>query len=222
MPSDVPAPFAEGLYLFDRHQRFLGLEVGCRMTVIDVDGALLLHSPVDADPDAVHALGAPRWLLAPNRLHHLYVGPWIERGLEAWAAPGLPSKRPDLQFDHVVEHPCEPFGPDVLLIPLRCFPLASEVVLLHRPSRTLVTTDLVFNFTHRDPWATRAAMYCSGAYPGCRASILEKLLMNRSLAKTELANLLDLDFDRLILSHGSVIDSGGKDKLRAAYRWVGL
>lgn len=192
------------------------------MTVIDIDGSLLLHSPIDLEPAALAPLGAPRWLLAPNRMHHLYAGTWMARGLESWVAPGLPQKRAELTFDHVVHRACEPFGDAVRLIPLRCFSLTNEVVLLHRPSRTLVVTDLVFHFSRETPWLTRAAMWCSGAYPGCRASIIERLGMKRDIACDEIAGLLDLDFDRLIPAHGAIIESGGKDALRAAYRWLGL
>ena len=155
-------------------------------------------------------------------MHHLYAGPWIERGLESWAAPGLPEKRPDLSFDHVVTETCEPFGDDVQLIPLRCFSLTNEVVLLHRPSRTLVVTDLVFNFTADYPWLTRAAMFSSGAYPGCQASMLERVGMDRGIAREEIAGLLALDFDRLVPAHGAVIETGGKEALRHAYRWLKL
>ena len=210
------------LHTFEAPLRFLGVEIGCRMTVIEIDGALLLHSPIDLDPDMLAPLGTPRWLLSPNRMHHLHAGPWMARGLESWAAPGLPDKRPDLRFDHVVKDTCEPFGDAIQLIPLRCFSQTNEVVILHRPSRTLVVTDLVFHFTPEYPWFTRAAMWCSGAYPGCRASILERVGMDRAIARREIAGLLDLDFDRLIPSHGAIIESGGRDALRKAYHWLGL
>jgi hypothetical protein len=210
------------LSCFAAPQRFMGLELGARMTVIEIDGALLLHSPIDIDPAELAPLGTPRWLLSPNRMHHLYAGPWLERGLEGWAAPGLPKRRPDLRFDHVVEHECEPFGPEVLLIPLRCFSLTNEVVLLHRPTRTLVVTDLVFNISAAAPRATRAAMWTTGAYPGCRASVLERVGMRRAIARAEITSLLELDWDRLIPAHGEIVATGGKDALRGAYRWLGI
>lgn len=210
------------IHTFEAPLRFWGLQVGCRMTVLDLDGDLLLHSPIDLDPELLAPLGAPRWLLAPNRLHHLYAGPWMTRGLESWAAPGLPERRPDLQFDHVVDEPCEPFGDAIRLVPLRCFSLTNEVVLLHRPTRTLVVTDLVFHFTSEAPWLTRAALWCTGAYPGCRVSLIERIGMKRAIAREEIASLLELDFDRLIPSHGAIVESGGKDALRQAYRWLGL
>ncbi len=207
---------------FDAPQRFFGLEIGCRMTVLDTGDGLLLVSPIDLEPAALAPHGTPRWLLAPNKLHHRYVAPWLARGLEGWAAPGLPEKRPDLDFAHTVDAAGEPFGDAVRLIPLRCFSLTNEVVVLHRPSRTLVVTDLVFHFPPTAPWLTRAAMWCSGAYPGCRASLLERVGMDREVARAEIGALLALDFERLIPAHGALIEARGKDALRGAYRWLGL
>ncbi|MFT4622513.1 MAG: hypothetical protein ACI8PZ_001169 [Myxococcota bacterium] len=212
----------DGVHVQVATQRFYGLEVGARMTVLQLEGGVLVVSPLDVPPDSVAHLGPLRWVLAPNLLHHLYVGPWIDAGAEGWAAPGLPAKRPDLTFHGVVEPGVQPFGPEVELIPLRCFPFASEVVLLHRPSRTLVVTDLVFNFDPTAPWLTRAAMRCACGYPGCRTTLLERALMHRDIAREEVQGLLALDFDRLVLAHGEVIETGGRAALAGAFDWLGL
>ena len=118
---------ATDVFISEDRQRFLGLEVGARMTVLRIGSELLVHSPLDADPATLHELGTPRWVLAPNLLHHLHVGRWIDAGVESWCAPGLQAKRKDLRFDHVVEGTSEPFGPDVLVIPLQCIPLTAIV-----------------------------------------------------------------------------------------------
>ncbi|MEO0326259.1 MAG: hypothetical protein AAF447_25145 [Myxococcota bacterium] len=207
---------------FEVPLRFLRVEIGTRMTVLDVGDGLLVHSPIPMEDAAVKALGPVRWLLAPNLFHHLHVGPWIERGLQSFAPAGLEEKRKDLSFTRLVDAPMEPLGPDLGFFPMKSFPPTKEVVLHHRPSRTLVTSDLVFNFTQEATWGTRLAMRMAGAYPGCRASLLERLAIKRSLAREEIGTLLALDFDRLVLAHGAVIETGGKDALRAAYRWLGL
>lgn len=213
---------APGLHVIEVPQRFVGLEVGARATVIELDGGLLVHSPVAVDPGSLAHLGVVRWVLAPNLLHHLHVGPWIEAGAEAWAAPGLRAKRPDLSFTGVVGEDAEPFGDDVVLLPLRCFPFANEVVLLHRPSRTLVLTDLLFNFSPEAPWLTRAAMFCAGGYPGCSATLLERVGMKRAVAREEIGQMLTWDFDRIVLAHGEIVETDGRRVLADAYRWLGL
>ena len=216
-------PLGPGLHVLDRRFRFFGVEIGTRMTVLALADGLLVHSPVDLDPAALAGLGEPRWVIAPNLFHHLYVGPWIDAGLEAWAAPGLANKRDDLRFAGELAAPGDgPFGDELAVLPLRCFPLANEVVLLHRPSRTLVVSDLLFNLSPTAPWTTRVAFRCIGAYPGVRSSVAERLGMKRELARQELGTILGWDFDRIVLAHGDIVESGGRDALAAAYRWLGF
>src|SRR2546423_388073 len=96
------------LWVCEQPLKFLGVEVGCRMTLARLPGnQLLLPSPVR--PDAalraeVDTLGAVRWVIAPNRFHHLFVGHWLAAypNAQAYAAPGLPKKRPDVRFAAVL------------------------------------------------------------------------------------------------------------------------
>ena len=213
---------APGVHVQERPLRFFGLEVGARMTVLELGDGLLIHSPIDVSPEDLSELGKPRFVLAPNKLHHLYVGPWIDAGVEGWAAPGLAQKRPDLSFTGVPETGTHPFGPDVEVLTLSCFSFTNEVVLFHKPSRTLVVTDLVFNFPSTSPWLTRAVMWCGCCYPGCEASLVERVGMQREVARREISAILDFDFERVVMSHGDVVEHDAKVKFANAYRWLNL
>ena len=61
-------------------------------------------------------------------------------------APGVEAKRPDLEIRAVLgESPLAGWS-DVLDQTLVAgFPMTNEVVFFHRPSRTLIASDLVFN-----------------------------------------------------------------------------
>ena len=50
--------------------------------------------------EELEKLGEVRCLVAPNKLHHLFLTEWAERypGARLHAAPGLAKKRPDLTF----------------------------------------------------------------------------------------------------------------------------
>jgi hypothetical protein len=210
----------QGLYVVDRAQRFLGIELGARMSVLQLEGGVLVVSPVDIDPGLLADLGTLRWALAPNLFHHLYLGRWMEAGAVGYAPLGLAEKRPELALDVVVEQAGEPFGPEVRLIPLKCFAMTQEIAVLHRPSRSLILTDLLFNLSADLPFATRAAFACLCAYPGCKTSLLERVGMNRAVARQEIAGLLALDFDRLVMAHGEVVETGGKEALEGAFGWL--
>ena len=213
---------AEGVTTFEAPQRFLGIEMGARMTVLDTGNGLLVHSPIDVAPEVVEPLGKVRWVVAPNKFHHLYVGEWMDAGIEGWAAPGLAEKRPDLQFAGVLGETPAPFGDSIGVVALRCFGFTQEVVLLHRPSKTLVVTDLLFNIQPEAPLMTRAFMTVAGGYPGCCTTLLERWGFDRTVAKKEMANLASLDFDRLVMAHGAVVETGGKEAFVKAMAWLGI
>jgi hypothetical protein len=44
--------------------------------------------------------------------------------------------------------------------------------------------------------------------------------LNRSLARQSLERLLSWDFDKLIIAHGECIESGAKQYLKRAFRWL--
>ena len=144
---------ASDLWVAERPQRFYGLEVGTRMTVIRLaDGSLLLHSPVALDARLcaeLDAIGWVRFVVAPNRVHHLYAGRVVETYPDArlWVAPGVEHKRPDLVYVAVLgdEAPPEWRG-QVDQVFFRGRPYENEVVFFHHASRTLVVCDLAFNF----------------------------------------------------------------------------
>ena len=98
-------------------------DIGSRMTVMRSRGSeLMLHSPVELDPEllmTLDSLGEVRWLIGPNKAHHLFLGPYRDAYPRAalCGAPGLAEKRTDLRFDHVLAPGSLPPGwPDEIAI----------------------------------------------------------------------------------------------------------
>jgi len=216
------------IWVAERPQRFYGLEVGTRMTVMRLrDGSLLLHSPVRIDPDlgrALDAIGRVRFVVAPNRVHHLYAGRVAEAYPDArlWVAPGLERKRPDLVFAGILGDDAPPeWRNQVDQTFFRGRPYENEVVFLHRASRTLVMCDLAFNFGPRAATATRLLMTLLRSYGRFGPSALDPLLIrDRAAARASLQRILAWDFDRVVVAHGEVLETGGHEALRCGYAWL--
>jgi len=216
------------LWVVERPQRFFGLEVGARMTVMRLTGgSLLLHSPVALDAALrreLDAIGTVRFVVAPNRFHHLYSGD-VARAypqVRLWVAAGVERKRPDLEIAGVLEDeaPAE-WKNEVDQLYFRGRPFENEVVFLHRASRTLVLCDLAFNFGPAAPLVTRLVMRLFGGYGGFRPTRLDPLLIrDRHAARQSLERILAWDFDRVVIAHGEVLESGGPGALRAGYAWL--
>jgi uncharacterized protein DUF4336 len=219
---------APDLWVAERPQRFYGLEVGTRMTVIRLaDGSVLLHSPVALDAALcaeLDAIGPVRFVVAPNRVHHLYAGRVAETYSNArlWVAPGLERKRPDLAYVAVLgdDAPAEWSG-QVDQVFFRGRPYENEVVFFHRASRTLLLCDLAFNFGPRAALPTRWLMRLIRSYGRFGPSTLDPwLIRDRAAARASLERILSWDFDRVVVAHGDVLEDGGREALRHGYRWL--
>jgi hypothetical protein len=219
---------APDLWVAERPQRFYGLEVGTRMTVVRLaDGSLLLHSPVSLDAalrEELDALGPVRFAVAPNRVHHLHAGEVarLYPGARLWVAPGLERKRPDLAFEGVLgDEAPPPWRGQVDQVFFRGRPYENEVVFHHRASRTLVLCDLAFHFRAGTHPVTRLLMRLLRSYDRFGPSRLDPLLIrDRRQARESLERILAWDFDRIVVAHGDVLERGGRQALRDGYAWL--
>jgi hypothetical protein len=95
-----------------------------------------------------------------------------------------------------------------------------EVAFVHAPSRTLVLTDAVFNYRGNDlPWLARTFMRANRAYGrfGPSRIFTSFVIADGDAFQASIEAVLEHDFDRVIMSHGSVLETGGKDAIRAAF-----
>ncbi len=216
------------LWIVEQPLRFLGLEVGARMTVLRLhDDRLVLHSPIQYSPElggAIEKLGSVDWVVAPNRLHHLYVSEWYDvfpRSVMLMA-PGLADKRPDLSDAETLSSKASEEWAGVLdALPINGFPLANEYVFFHRPSATLIISDLAFNFGEDCPTMTRLIIRLSGGLGRLAPTPMERLLIrDRAAFRASLKALFEWPFDRVIVAHGDVVESNGREALMQGYEWL--
>ncbi|MDP3936618.1 MAG: DUF4336 domain-containing protein [Deltaproteobacteria bacterium] len=219
---------AENIWVVERPQSYFGLEVGKRMTVIRLkSGKLLLHSPVVLTPalrEELDAIGQVAFAVAPNRVHHLHAGDVAKAypGARLWIGPKVERKRPDLVYVALLgdEAPAEWKG-QVDQVFFRGRPFENEVVFFHRASRTLIMCDLAFNFGPRTATPTRWLMKLLRSYGSFGPSKLDPLLIrDRRAARESLERILAWDFDRVVIAHGDVLESGGKEAMRRGYAWL--
>jgi hypothetical protein len=217
------------IWVVERPLRYLGAEVGTRMTVIELDdGSLFVHSPVRLDLKTQHGLnqlGRVRFVVAPNRFHHLFVADYPRAYPEAllFGAPGLDSKRKDLKFDATLgDEPPSHWAGHIEQLVFHAFRPLNEVVFFHASSGTVLFTDLLFNVTRSSSAYTRTLLKLDGGYGGVAVPRTFRLgiRLNRAKARQAIGRILDWDFDRLIVAHGEVIESGAKEKVRAAWSFL--
>lgn len=199
-----------------------------RMSVLArPDGGLVLVSPVpidDALAQAIAVAGEVGDIVAPNGLHHLHAAAAHDRypGARLWIAPCLAKKRPDLLArGRVLEAPPIEWAPAISVHPLRGAPQLDELLLLHRPSRTLITTDLVFNIQGSRGWLMPLVLRMTGGWKRlAQTRLMRAMLRDRAAARDSLSEILALDFERLVMAHGEVIEQDGRARLAEALAWL--
>jgi hypothetical protein len=206
-----------------------GFRLPVRMTVVRLPGgSLLLHAPVpisDALAAEIDALGCVRYVVAPNCLHHLYLTACLQRypAANAHVPPGLRKKRPDLPPASVLgSGPPPPWAEAVEPAPIAGAPLLNEFAFFHRPSASLLVTDLLFNVTGERNWATALVLGLMGTNRGLAMSRSWRLFAkDRRALKASLERVLDWPFVRILPGHGAVCGSSdAHERARSAFGWA--
>jgi len=213
---------------------FLGLfPYPTRMAVARLrDGNLWIWSPLridergDALTATVDALGPVRHLVAPNKLHHLFLDAWKSRYPEAqlYAAPGLARKRRDLSFvAELSDVPPAAWAGELDQIVVRGSFFMEEVVFFHRAARTALVCDLIQRFARGSLRGWRAQLMAWDGLVGPEGSTPREWrasFWRRAVARAAVRRILGWNPDRLVIAHGELPTEDGRTALERGLRWL--
>jgi Domain of unknown function (DUF4336) len=220
---------AESLWVAEQPLRYLGVALTTRMTIIRLaGGVVIVHSPIRLSQELLFAaasIGSVCFIVAPNRFHHLFVPDWQRAypNAQTFCAPGLDSKRADLKFTAILgDDPPAAWADEMDQAFMRALPPLNEIVFFHRQTRTVIFTDLLFNIARHDSPYARFLLRLDGAFrgPAIPRSFMLLLRRRRSECAAFLKRIMSWDFDRAILAHGDIIESGAKPVIERAWQFV--
>ena len=228
MPDGTLTKHDRNLWTVARPFSLVVGDIGTRMTVIRLgDGNLFVHSPVPLDTglkEELDRVGTVRFIVGPSKVHHLYLGDYVEAYPEAdlWGAPGLAEKRKDLRFHRELSDDCDDsWGREVLAHLFGGFSVANEVVFFHPSTRSLLLTDLAFNVPNDHRNRARLYHWLVGATGRFGPHRLVRLgIRDKTAAKRSLQRILEWDFDRVILTHGEIVQTGGKALMKEGFSYL--
>lgn len=204
-----------------------------RMTVVRLAGGdLFVHSPTPLAPGLkaeVEAIGQPRWIIGPNRIHYWWIPEWKAAFPEAdvYLAPRVKE-----QANGRIDFACLPLerGQDYPWhSALATLPISgsymTEVEFFHHASRTLILTDLIENFEPRKlnslltRWLTwfGKVQDPDGQMPRDMRLTFSK---HRPQLKAAVETMIAWNPERVILAHGRWYERDGADEVRRAFRWL--
>jgi hypothetical protein len=228
--SALTTVVADRIWSLERPVWFSGARLRARTTVVRLDdGSLLLHTPAPPTDDLaaqLRTLGPVRWLMVPNRWHHLGAPAAAARFPEAkvLGPASARSRNKALRLDlDLRDAEFSTQLPELEALPLQGVPFWDETVLYHRPTQSLLGADIVCWAGAKDHWTWRCGARLTGCYervrvpPDARKKIVDKTAAARSLHA-----MLERPAERLIIGHGEIIEKGCRDQLAQAWRLEGL
>ncbi len=218
----------EDILVLRRPLGVVGMPLGKTSSIIrHPDGRCLIHSAANFSAEDVATIrdwGEVGWLLEATCMHDTFARklraafPDVPYGLPAgfpikttalsptWRLPKMPA-----EWDGLLE-----------VLPIRGIPRLNEFAMLHRPSRTLLLGDLVFNLSFPPPQRVPLLLrWISGltAFPGT-SRLLRFMVKDRGALAASIEDMLSRDFERVLCSHGETITADAKTTLRGALAWA--
>ncbi|TDL23529.1 hypothetical protein BD410DRAFT_787372 [Rickenella mellea] len=213
------------------------LPFGGRSTAIKLtsgDVWILVSTPLSPETKStISSIGPVKYLVAPDLVHNLYLAEYATEYPEAkvYGPPGLPEKLAKqgstLKFTGVFEptsatSPQHGYEND---IEARLFSghQNKEIAFLHKPSRTLIEADLVFNLPGKEQYSkskdkSRVPLIGSlGPHSWLHPWLTRFTSTNKVETKRDASAVAEWDFDRIIPCHGDVIETDGKNAWKAAF-----
>jgi len=209
----------------------LGFHYPTRMAIIRLsDRGLFVWSPValtDGLRAEVDALGDVRHLVAPNSLHHLFIGDWKQAYPNArlYAAPGLREKRKDVAFDDDLgDAPTSDWAAEIDQVIVEGNAITREVVFFHRASATVIFTDLIQQLPGNWFSGWRALIARWDLMLGPEPTVPRKFRMafkDRRATRSSLQRIRAWPSERVLMAHGTPITENGQAFIQKAFDWLG-
>jgi len=224
-------PFGPSLYVANGPVvSFFGFPYPTRMAVACLsDGSVWAWSPIAltrALADEVQSLGPVRYIVSPNKLHHLFLHEWARQWPEArlYAPPGLARRQPALHFSaELGDQPNAAWQADIDQVVFRGSFAMAEVAFFHRASRTAIMGDLIQRFPETEVSGWKGMVMRLGGLvgesgstpPDWRASFLQ-----RRPARAALQKVLQWNPERLLIAHGTCVQTGAAGVIQKALSWI--
>ena len=220
-------PFGPGLWLAAGPQvEVIGFAYPTRMAVIRLaDSGLLIWSPVALTPalrTEVEALGPVTRLVAPNSLHDRYLAKWRQAfpAARTYVAPGFAASPGDIELG---DAPPADWAADLDQVIVRGNRITTEVVVFHRPSRTVIFTDLIQQFPPGWFKGWRALVARLDLMTAAEPAVPRKFrtaFTDRPAARAAVRRILAWPAERVIMAHGPPVERGGQAFLTRAFAWL--
>lgn len=209
----------DGVASFIFPLRFFGLNLGRRVTLLPISGKrLVVHSTApfsDNHLRAMERLGRPAFLLDATTMHDTFSRDAREilPNAEYFVPEGFPKKGAGPTARPLSEINAST-GSEIQTERLEGMRFLTEYACFHPASRTLILGDLLFNLDQSSGYTKWAMRNLLGVkeWPAIDRPV-RMAVKDKEAFVSSLQRILAWDFDRIIVAHGSPIETNGKQHL---------
>lgn len=206
-----------------------------RMTIIRLlNGQLWCHSPIEPNVelfDELNQIGEVRYLVGPNKLHYTHIDAWKQQypQAEVWLAPGIAERASSQNISlpagqTLTDQAPSGWSADIEQHLFKGSRYIEEAVFFHRPSETLILTDLIENIETEQMHLFHKLIYKIGdnAYPNGKTprDLRMTFLGHKKEAQASFQVLQSWQPKNIILAHGQCYFGNGEEILKKAFEWV--
>jgi hypothetical protein len=209
---------------------FYGFPYPTRMALARLsDGGLWIWSPIALTNELAHevqAIGPVRYIVSPNKIHHLFLHQWAARWPEArlYAPPGLAQKKPELHFyAELGDGPNPSWSADIDQVIFRGSFALEEVVFFHRASRTAIIGDLIQRFPGSTISGWKGLLMRLDGLVGEHGSTPREWrasFFRRGPARIARRKVLGWHAERLLIAHGECAHTAATEIIASALNWI--
>jgi hypothetical protein len=225
------AEFGPSLYSADGPTvPFFGFPYPTRMAVARLsDGSVWVWSPVALTEELaneVQTIGPVRYIVSPNKIHHLFLNEWADRWPDArlYAPPGLAPKKPELRFDAELDDEPDPaWAADIDQVVFRGSFAMEEVAFFHRASRTAIISDLIQRHPESKMSGWKGMLMRLDGLVGEHGSTPREWrasFLRRGPARAARKKVLGWNAERLLIAHGECAQTEATEIITAALSWI--
>jgi len=214
---------ANNIWVHEDELQFPVASLSLRMTVVRLaDGKLWIHSPTSISSELIEEtdkLGEVAHIVGPNNAHNLFLKEWLEAYPQAqlYVSPGIPKKlNLSGEFKEMNQEFEIPWTDDLERVYMPGFSFFDESVFLHKQSKSLILTDFIQNYEIVNPTFMQKYVFSMLGFRGvCLAPPLKVGLLHkeRQAFNQSVQQIKAWDFDRIVVTHGDVIEAGASEHL---------
>ena len=213
----------KNIWVHDDAMSLAGKQLGLRMTIVKLsNGGLWVHSPTALSPELIEEmdeLGSVSFIVGASNGHNIWLREWQDAFPDAalYVSGGIPKKLKLTNYQVLGESHENIWEEDLAREFMLGVPFFSESVFLHRMTKSLIVTDLIQNYSDErspglDGFVTQYFFEPIGFKGTCVAPPLKIgfMIKDKSNFSLFIERILGWEFERIIVTHGDIIELNAK------------